>query len=100
MVKYALMKYGGDAGRVYIMGGSSGAMLTQAMLAVYPDLFRAGAARAGVPAGCWAVSYDPSPSQEWSGPCAGGTVSHTAMEWATWCGRWIPATPVIARAFS
>ena len=79
MVKYALMKYGGDASRVYIMGGSSGAMLTQAMLAVYPDLFRAGAARAGVPAGCWAQSYDPG--QQWSDPCANGTVSHTAMEW-------------------
>ena len=79
MVKYALMKYGGDAGRVYIMGGSSGAMLTQAMLAVYPDVFRAGAARAGVPAGCWMQSYDPS--QQWSDPCANGTVTHTAMEW-------------------
>src|SRR5690242_17427954 len=52
MVKYALSKYGGDPARVYIFGGSSGAMLTQAMLAVYPDLFRAGSARAGVPAGC------------------------------------------------
>lgn len=79
MVKYALMKYGGDPSRVYIMGGSSGAMLTQAMLAVYPDLFRAGAARAGVPAGCWTASYDPS--MQWSDPCANGTVSHTAMEW-------------------
>jgi len=79
MVKYTLMKYGGDPARVYIMGGSSGAMLTQAMLAVYPDLFRAGAARAGVPAGCWSASYDPS--MQWSDPCANGTVSHTAMEW-------------------
>src|SRR6266540_6059778 len=28
MVKYALAKYGGDASRVYIFGGSSGAMMT------------------------------------------------------------------------
>src|SRR5262245_36898826 len=52
MVKYALRQYNGDAARVYIMGGSGGAMLVQAMLAVYPDVFRAGAARAGVAAGC------------------------------------------------
>jgi len=79
MVKYALSKYGGDPARVYIFGGSSGAMLTQAMLAVYPDLFRAGSARAGVPAGCWADGYDSS--QQWSNTCAGGTVSKTAQQW-------------------
>ena len=39
MVKYALSKYSGDASRVYILGGSSGGMMTQAMLAVYPDVF-------------------------------------------------------------
>jgi poly(hydroxyalkanoate) depolymerase family esterase len=79
MVKYALMKYNGDASRVYIFGGSSGGMLTQAMLAVYPDLFRAGSARAGVPAGCWADGY--SNSNQWSNNCANGTTDHTAQEW-------------------
>jgi poly(3-hydroxybutyrate) depolymerase len=47
MIKYTLTKYNADPGRVYIMGGSGGAMLVQAMLAVYPDLIRAGVARAG-----------------------------------------------------
>ncbi|HKO49056.1 MAG TPA: PHB depolymerase family esterase [Polyangiaceae bacterium] len=79
MVKYALTKYNGDASRVYAMGGSSGAMLTQALMAVYPDVFRAGSARAGVPAGCWAESYDSS--MQWSGPCAKGTVMKTAQQW-------------------
>ncbi len=79
MVRYALSKYQADATRVYVMGGSSGGMMTQALLGVYPDLFVAGAARAGVPAGCWAVSY--SASNQWSGPCAGGQVTHTAQEW-------------------
>jgi acetylxylan esterase len=79
MVKYALTKYGGDPSRVYVMGGSSGAMMTQAMLAVYPDLFKAGSARAGVPAGCWADGYDPS--QQWSGRCAGGQTNKTAQQW-------------------
>src|SRR6187455_2583548 len=40
MVKYALTKYKGDAARVYAMGGSSGAMMTQALMAVYQDVFR------------------------------------------------------------
>ncbi|WP_437757013.1 extracellular catalytic domain type 1 short-chain-length polyhydroxyalkanoate depolymerase [Sorangium sp. So ce1389] len=79
MVKYTLAEYNGDPERVYVMGGSSGAMMTQAMLAVYPDVFRAGAARAGVPAGCWADGFDPS--NQWSGNCAGGRTSKTAQEW-------------------
>jgi poly(hydroxyalkanoate) depolymerase family esterase len=79
MVKYALMKYNGDPKRVYIFGGSSGGMMTQAMLAVYPDLFRAGSARAGVPAGCWAQGYDSS--MQWSNSCANGQVSKTAQQW-------------------
>src|SRR6478752_9170862 len=79
MVKYALTKYSGDASRVYAMGGSSGAMLTQALMAVYPDVFRAGSARAGVPAGCWADGYDAG--MQWSDPCAGGQVSKTAQQW-------------------
>lgn len=81
MVKYALDKYKGDATRVYAMGGSSGAMMTQALLAVYPDVFRAGAARAGVPAGCWADGYDSG--QQWSGACAGGRTTKTAEQWGT-----------------
>jgi poly(hydroxyalkanoate) depolymerase family esterase len=79
MVKYALMKYSGDPARVYAMGGSSGGMMTQALMAVYPDVFRAGSARAGVPAGCWADGYDSS--QQWSNNCANGTTSKTAMQW-------------------
>jgi acetylxylan esterase len=79
MVKYALSEYQGDASRVYIMGGSSGAMMTQAMLAVYPEVFKAGSARAGVPAGCWADGFDGG--QQWSNNCAGGRTSKTAMEW-------------------
>ncbi len=79
MVRYALTKYSGDASRVYIFGGSSGGMLTQAMLAVYPDIFRAGSARAGVPAGCWADGY--ASSNQWSNTCAAGSVSKTAQQW-------------------
>ncbi|WP_437671165.1 extracellular catalytic domain type 1 short-chain-length polyhydroxyalkanoate depolymerase [Sorangium sp. So ce131] len=79
MVKYTLAEYSGDPKRVYAMGGSSGAMMTQALLAVYPDIFRAGAARAGVPAGCWADGFDQS--NQWSGNCAAGRTSKTAQAW-------------------
>jgi poly(hydroxyalkanoate) depolymerase family esterase len=79
MVKYAITKYSGDAGRVYAMGVSSGAMMTEALLGVYPDIFKAGAEFSGVPDGCWAVSY--SASNQWSSPCASGQVTKTAQQW-------------------
>jgi poly(hydroxyalkanoate) depolymerase family esterase len=79
MVKYTLTKYNGDPGRVYAMGGSSGAMMTQALMAVYPDIFRAGSARAGVPAGCWSDGYDSS--MQWSNNCAGGNTKKTPQQW-------------------
>lgn len=80
MVQYALEKYNGDPTRVYAMGGSGGGMMTQALLAVYPEVFKAGHARAGVPAGCWAEGYQDQPDQ-WSGTCAGGMVDKTAQAW-------------------
>ena len=55
MVRYTLTKYNADASRVYAFGGSSGAMMTQALMGVYPDLFAGGVAVSGVPCGCWAV---------------------------------------------
>ncbi len=79
MIKYVIKQYNADPGRIYIQGGSGGAMLVQAMAAVYPDLIRAGAARAGVPAGCWADGY--SASNQWSNNCAGGNVIKTAQQW-------------------
>jgi poly(hydroxyalkanoate) depolymerase family esterase len=79
MVTYSLGKHNGDASRVYAVGTSSGAMMTEALLAVYPEVFKGGAEFSGVPAGCWAVNY--SASNQWSGPCASGQVMHTAQEW-------------------
>ncbi|HEY3493119.1 MAG TPA: PHB depolymerase family esterase [Polyangiaceae bacterium] len=79
MVDYVLGQYDGDASRVYVMGGSSGAMMTQALLATYPDVFRAGSARAGVPAGCWADGFDSG--QQWSNNCAGGRTTKSAQQW-------------------
>lgn len=78
MVKYAITKYQANPDRVYATGDSSGGMMTEALLAVYPDIFKGGSAFAGVPAGCWAVG---NPSGGWSNECAGGNVKHTAQEW-------------------
>ncbi len=78
MVKYTLTKYSANADRVYITGDSSGGMMTEGMLAVYPDVFKGGSAFAGVPAGCWGVG---DPDGSWSSQCAGGSVTHTAQEW-------------------
>ncbi|HTQ03165.1 MAG TPA: PHB depolymerase family esterase [Polyangiaceae bacterium] len=78
MVKYTITKYQANADRVYATGDSSGGMMTQALMAVYPDVFKGGSAFAGVPAGCWSVG---DPDGSWSDACAGGTVTHTAQEW-------------------
>jgi len=79
MVKYTITKYSANANRVYATGTSSGAMMTEALLAVYPDVFKAGAEFSGVPAGCWADGY--TESNQWSGNCAGGKTTFTAQQW-------------------
>jgi len=85
MVRYALGKYAGDANRVYSVGSSSGGIMTEALLGVYPDVFMAGVSLMGVPCGCWAQSYNDTTgtgnSAQWSGPCAGGNVSKTGQQW-------------------
>jgi len=79
MVKYEIAHRAVNANRVYAIGSSSGAMMTEALLAVYPDVFKGGSEFAGVPAGCWSASY--TESNQWSGPCAGGQVTKTAQAW-------------------
>jgi poly(hydroxyalkanoate) depolymerase family esterase len=79
MVKYTITKYNADAGRVYAIGISSGAMMTQALMGVYPDIFKAGAEFSGVADGCWSAGYDAT--NEWSSQCATGMVTKTAQQW-------------------
>lgn len=80
MVKYTLAKYNADASKVYAMGASSGAMMTNVLAGSYPDVFEAGAAFSGVAFACAAgdVSATPiSPNQT----CVQG-LDHTAEQWA------------------
>lgn len=78
MVLYAIQKYKGNPDRVYSTGDSSGGMTTELMLALYPDIFKAGAAFAGMPAGCGTTTSNPG---GYDGACGGGSVTHSAQEW-------------------
>ncbi len=96
MVKYTLSKYSGDAGRVYVAGDSSGGIMTEALLGVYPDVFMAGVSIMGVPCGCWGqpdyndVTGTGSTAQ-WCGSCAGGNVSMTGQQWGDLVRSYFPS---------
>jgi poly(hydroxyalkanoate) depolymerase family esterase len=79
MVKYTITRYQANANRVYATGDSSGGMMTEALLAVYPDMFKAGSSFAGVAAGCWSAGW--SAASNWGGTCAGGSYTQTAQQW-------------------
>ncbi len=77
MVTYAAQQYNGNLNQVYATGISSGAMMTNVMLGDYPDVFKAGAAFAGVPFGCMATDG----SSVWNATCPVGTMIKTPQEW-------------------
>lgn len=77
MVRWVLQNRNGDADRVYVTGASSGAMMTNVLLATYPDVFRAGAAFMGVPHACFATTDGSS----WNSQCANGQRIMTAQQW-------------------
>jgi acetylxylan esterase len=84
MVQYAITTYKANADRVYVTGDSSGGMMTELLLAVYPDIFKGGASFAGIPAGCGNSTSSPG---GYDGTCAGSgnpkvsTVNQTAQQW-------------------
>jgi acetylxylan esterase len=80
MVTYAVSMRGGNADRVYATGDSSGGMMTELLLGLYPDVFKAGAAMAGMPAGCRGNNENGN-GGGYSGACAGGSVMRTPEEW-------------------
>lgn len=81
MVKYAIDKYSADASKVYVFGGSSGAMMTNALAGSYPDVFEAGAAFSGVAHACFAGSTQPPTPFSSNQTCAQG-LEHSAADWA------------------
>jgi acetylxylan esterase len=80
MVKYTLDKYSGDSSKVYVMGGSSGAMMTNVLAGSYPDVFEAGAAFSGTPFACFAGAPSATPMSP-NQTCAQGQIDHTAQQW-------------------
>jgi acetylxylan esterase len=80
MVDYTLSTYSGDAERVYVMGFSSGGMMTNVMAGSYPDVFEAGAAFSGVAHACFAGARDATPFSA-NQTCAQG-LQHTPEDWA------------------
>ncbi len=78
MVNYVEQHYNGDPQRVFATGSSSGGMETTALMADYPDVFKAGAAFMGVPFGCFANAADFPPQ---TSQCVGGNMHKTAQEW-------------------
>lgn len=87
-VDFMVSQYGIDNRRVYVTGLSSGAAMTNVMLAAYPDVFAAGAPVAGVPYKC-------ATTVGGSLKCNGGTVNKSAAQWgdlvrgaSSWTGPW------------
>jgi poly(hydroxyalkanoate) depolymerase family esterase len=78
MVAWTRQHYDVDPGRIVVSGFSSGAMMTNVLAAQYPDVFSAGAAFSGVPAGCFATTD----GSLWNSQCAGGNVVKSAQQWA------------------
>ncbi len=77
MITYTEQHYGGNPNAVFVTGQSSGGMMTNVMLADYPDVFKAGAAFMGVPYHCFATGT----VRGWNGPCGGGQVNKTPQQW-------------------
>jgi acetylxylan esterase len=77
MITYAEQHFNGNASQVYVTGASSGAMMTNVLLADYPDVFKAGAAFMGVPYHCFFTGT----VDGWNSACANGQVSMTAQAW-------------------
>lgn len=74
MVRYIQSRY--DTGGVFVIGLSSGAIMTNVLLGCHPDVFVAGAAFAGVPFGGFAGQ-----SANWSDECAQGRLIRTPRQW-------------------
>jgi acetylxylan esterase len=77
MITYVEQHNNGDSSNVYVTGASSGAMMTDVMLAEYPDVFKAGSAFMGVPYHCFATTDGSS----WNSACANGQISMTPQQW-------------------
>lgn len=75
MVRYVIKNFHADSTRIFAVGVSSGAMMTNVLLGAYPDVFSAGAVFAGVPFGCFAGP------NSWNDDCAKGRIIKQPQQW-------------------
>jgi len=80
MIKYTLEKYNGDKEKIYVMGSSSGGMMTNVMAGSYPEYFEAGAAYSGTCHACFAGAAGATPMAP-NQTCAQGQINHTPQQW-------------------
>jgi hypothetical protein len=76
MVDYMKSTYSVDGSQVYVTGFSAGAAYAVVLLALYPDVFAAGASFEGIPFGC-------ATSLASAYTCMYTASSNTAAQWAT-----------------
>lgn len=79
MVNYTVDKYKADRSKIFVMGSSSGGMMTNVMAGSYPDVFEAGAAYSGTAHACFAGAAGATPFAP-NQTCAQG-LTHTPQEW-------------------
>jgi poly(hydroxyalkanoate) depolymerase family esterase len=77
MVAWTRQRHNVDPARIVVSGFSSGAMMTNVLAAQYPDVFSAGSAFSGVPAGCFATTD----GSLWNGQCSGGNITRSPQQW-------------------
>ena len=81
MLEYAINEYNADTSRLFVTGSSSGCMMTNVMISLYPELFAGASCYSGVAAGCLAGSPGSSPITA-DPACAAGEVNKSGEEWA------------------
>jgi acetylxylan esterase len=81
MLRYAIATWDVDPNSIYLTGISSGGMMSNVMIAAYPDFFQAAVCYMGMPAGCLKGSPGSSPITA-SPECLSGNSNLTAEEWA------------------
>ncbi|HEY6174730.1 MAG TPA: PHB depolymerase family esterase [Kofleriaceae bacterium] len=65
---------GSDPSRVFVTGISAGGIMTEVMMATYPDVFAGGAVMSGAPYACATSLTD-------ANTCQMGNVNHTPQQW-------------------
>lgn len=74
-VRWTITNFGANTSKIFAVGTSSGAMMTNVLIGAYPDIFAAGSANAGVPFACF------KGADSWNSACAAGTNIKTAAQW-------------------